>query len=152
MSNKKHVLIALKKRLEPQLRDRSFLGKYPHYQRMQTNQLHLLSIVHDQYGGGFVLEFACMEAGPLETSWGDVIPPASLEIAYAPPEARARLVQTTRSQGLYENFFRYDRDGLTAADCEQLVAQVVKLLPQVEEWLANNITGPNIVPFGSCRS
>ena len=143
------VRSAVKKLLEPELAQLGFKGKYPHFQREDGANLHLLSIVHNKYGGGFVLEFAQMDLGPLRTEWGETIPQEKLEIGYAPLTARARLVQTERKQGTYEDFFRYDTGAFSRESCEELVDQVVQKLPQVNEWLRGEKSGPNVVEFAA---
>lgn len=147
MKPSQSVRSAIKKLLEPRLAQTGFNGKYPHYQRVEDEALHLLSIVHDKHGGGFVLEFARMEAGPLETDWGETIAQDKLEIGYAPLTARARLVRTERKQAVYEDFFRYDSGEVDREYCENLVAEVVEKLPQVNAWLRGGKTGRNVVEF-----
>lgn len=141
------VRSAVKKWLEPSLAERGFKGKYPHFQRTENAKLHLLSIVHDKRGGGFVLEFARMNRGPLQTDWGETIPEEKLEIAYAPLSSRARLVRTERKQGVYEDFFRYDSSEISREFCENLMSQVIAKLPQVDSWLREEQSGPNVVEF-----
>jgi hypothetical protein len=49
---------AMKELFEPFLASEGFTGNYPHYQRKESDDLQLLSIIYDKWGGGFVLEFA----------------------------------------------------------------------------------------------
>lgn len=140
---------AMRKVLEPHLAREGFVGKYPHFQRVEGDVLHLLSVVHDKYGGGFVLEFARMAPGPLATTWGQIVPQADLEIGYAPPDSRARLVRTEGGGGLYEDFFRYDEPGVDAAACRVLLDSVVDKFSQVNDWLRDGVVGANVSPFSA---
>ncbi len=147
MSKSRTIRNALKKRLEPHLADEGFLGRYPHFRRPEGDMLHLLSVVHDKWGGGFVLEFGPHAPGPLKTSWGTVVAEEDLEIGYVPPGQRARLVATERGQGMYEDFFRYDDIADQREACDVLVGRVVALFPQVNAWLRTRQVGPNIAAF-----
>jgi len=147
MSGSRKVRAAIKKLLEPFMADEGFIGKYPHFQRKEEGDLQLVSVIYDKWGGGFVLEFACHPAGPLQTSWGTVVPEEEIEVAYAPPSSRARLVRTERGQGCYEDFFRYETIADDREQCEALVNRVVTLFPQVNEWLREGKAGSNISLF-----
>ena len=149
MSNSRKIRAAMKKLFEPFLAAEGFSGKYPHFQRKEADDLQLLSVVYDKWGGGFVLEFAHHPPGALHTSWGTVVPEAELEVAYAPPGSRARLVQTQRGQGCYEDFFRYEKVADDKEQCEALVSLMIGMFPQVNAWLRDGNAGPNISAFSS---
>lgn len=138
---------AIRAVLEPHLEQEGFGGKYPHFQRVEGDDLHLLSIVHDKYGGGFVLEFARMAPGPFETPWGEVVPQPELEIGHAPLDSRARLVRTTKGGASYEDFFRYDGSDFDAAAATLLLEGVVERFSQVNEWLRDGVVRANVSPF-----
>ena len=146
MSGNRIFRSAMKKLLEPKLAHEGFTGKYPHFRRSDGEVLHLLSVIYDKWGGGFVLEFAAHPPGPLNTSWGTVVPEAELDVAYASPDLRARLVPSSDG-GLKNEFFRYEEIRNNKQLCEQLVASVVEAFPQVNEWLRHKSVGPNIKPF-----
>lgn len=147
MTGSRKIRTAIKKLLEPLLTDEGFDGKYPHFQRKEEGDLQLLSVIYDKWGGGFVLEFACHPTGPLHTAWGTVVPEEEIDVAYASPSTRARLVRTERGQGRYEDFFRYERIANDREQCEALVNRVVELFPQVNAWLREGKVGSNISPF-----
>ncbi len=149
MSGSRKVRNAIRKKLEPHLDTEGFVGRYPHFRRLEGGMLHVLSIVHDKWGGGFVLEFGHHPPGPLHTSWGTVVEEPDIEIGYVPPDKRARLVATQSGQGTYEDFFRYDDIADQRDACEALVDRVIGLFPQVDDWLRTGEVGPNIAAFGS---
>ncbi len=145
----KQVRRRIRAALVPHIESYGFVGKYPAFQRVEEGQLHLLAIVYDKYGGGFVLEFGRMAPGPFEAPWGDTVPQAELEIGHAPLNSRARLVRTTQGNGLYEDFFRFDEPGMDAAGCARLVDEVVGKFGQVDEWLRGGAKGENVAAYGA---
>ncbi len=147
MAGSRKIRAAMKKLFEPFLAEQGFTGKYPHFQRKESGNLQLLSVIHDKWGGGFVLEFANHPMGALHTSWGAVVPEDEIDVAYSPPSSRARLVRTERGQGCYKDFFRYEQIADDREQCEALVSDVVERFSQVNEWLREGRVGPNISPF-----
>lgn len=147
MPAKNFIRKAFAQILEPRLLAEGFVGKHPHYQRQTNEHLHLLSIIYDKWGGGFVLEFARFPPGPLETSWGEVIAQEDLEIGYTPPELRARLVQSTQSDDPHQDFFRYDTNNPSKEACLTLVQTAEQQFDQVNDWLEKQVAGPNIATF-----
>ncbi len=147
MATSRKLRAAMKKLFEPFLEAQGFTGKYPHFQRKGSNNLQLLSVIYDKWGGGFVLEFAHHPAGALHTSWGTVVPEEEIDVTYTSPSSRARLVQTEQGQGCYEDFFRYENIADDREQCEALVSSVVERFSQVNEWLEEGKVGPNVSPF-----
>ena len=137
----------MRKLFEPFLANEGFAGKYPNFRRKESGDLQLLSVIYDKWGGGFVLEFAIHPPGPLHTSWGTIVPEEEIDVAYASPSTRARLVQTERGQGCYEDFFRYEKITDDREQCEALVKRVIERFSQLNEWLREGRVGPNISPF-----
>lgn len=151
MGNTQKIRAAIKLILEPVLAAEGFSGRYPHFQREKGQQLHVVSLVHDKWGGGFVLEFARMPLGDLTTDWGQVIPQTEIEIGYCALDQRARLVCSGGGGVPAEDFFRYAEIAESRVLCQQLVQQVVDLFPQVDAWLCRDQVGPNIAEFAPTR-
>jgi hypothetical protein len=147
VAGSRKIRAAMKKLFEPFLATEGFTGKYPHFQRKESDDLQLLSVIYDKWGGGFVLEFAHHPTGTLHTSWGTSVPEEEIDVAYTSPSTRARLVRTNRGQGVYKDFLRYEKIADDREECEALVSGVVALFPQVNEWLRDGHVGPNISPF-----
>jgi len=142
VSQNKIVHRTLKKTLVPILESEGFQGKYPDFQRLEKEVLHLLSIVFDKNGGGFFLEFSSHQPGDMETSWGEVIPEQELTVAHTNFESRARPQQNGNPNSLSEDWFRFE--GFAENEIEKLVQQVCNLLPQVNDWLREKRVGQNI--------
>ena len=134
--------------LEPAMAELGFRVRYPHFQRTRNGELELVSLHHDKWGGGFCLEFAKHAAGDLETSWGEVVPEDKIDVAYTNPATRARLFATLAHSDQLLNFFRYEDIADDRAGLDDLVEQLVRLLPQVIEWFETRAVGPNVQPFG----
>jgi len=126
-----------------------FAVRYPHFQRKRDGLLELVSLQHDKWGGGFFLEFAKHAAGDLETSWGERVPEARIEVAYTDPGTRARLLATTRHSNTPKDYFRYESFADDGEQCDALVSEVVNLLPQIFEWFESGSVGPNVSPFST---
>ncbi len=124
-----------------------FNVSYPHFQRKRDGRLDLVSLEHDKWGGGFFLEFAALDAGDLTTSWGEVVPEAKVNVAYTDPSTRARLMAVPADADSRERYFRYEEFADDRGQCDDLVSELVNLLPQVDDWLDRGEVGPNVVPF-----
>jgi hypothetical protein len=64
-----------------------------------------------------------------------VVPEEKLNVAYLSPTQRARLEQRGPTSGENLRGFKFSEFGEDAVMYETLAAQVVMLLPQIEEWL-----------------
>lgn len=131
------------------MRKLGFRVKYPHFQRTRDGRLELVNLEHDKWGGGLFLEFAVFETGDLKTSWGAVIPEADIEVAYTDPATRARLMAVAGDTDSRKKYFRYEAFADDRDQCDDLINEVINLLPQVVDWLERGEVGPNIVPFSS---
>lgn len=142
VSQNQTVRRILKKTLVPILEAEGFQGKFPDFQRLDKEDLHLLSVVFDKNGGGFFLEFATHPPGDLETSWGEVIPEKELTVAHTHFERRARLQQNGHPNSLSEDWFRFEK--LSGNEIKELVQNVGSLMYQVNDWLREKRAGQNI--------
>ncbi len=124
-----------------------FRIRYPHFQRTRNGELELVSLHHDKWGGGFCLEFAKHAAGDLETSWGELVPEDKIDVAYTNPATRARLLARLKHSDGREHFFRYEDIADDRARLDDLVSELVSLLPQIIEWFETGKAGPNVLPF-----
>lgn len=126
-----------------------FSVRYPYFQRKRDGHLELVNVVHDKWGGGFFLEFAKVDAGDLHTSWGKIIPEREIEVAHTDPATRARLLATTGSSGSPNDYFRFEAFADDRAKCDELVEEVLSLLPQVLAWFEQAVVGPNISEYAN---
>ena len=122
------ILKVLKAQVVPLLRERGFSGSFPHFRRIQTDRIDLLSFQFDKYGGGFVIELAKSLPTGIQMSWGELIPPTKVTTQHV--NVRLRL----GAKGENEDYwFRYDK-GQT---CEEVALQIIPLFDtQGETWLA----------------
>lgn len=138
---------AIKRILEPEMAAAGFSIRYPHFQRHRGGRLELVSVQHDKWGGGFWLEFAPHAPGDLATSWGEVVPESSIDVAHTDPATRARLLASTADAASRNSFFRYETFADDKDRCEALVTEVAALLPQVFAWFDDGTVGANVSPF-----
>lgn len=124
-----------------------FNVRYPCFQRKRDSRLDLVNFEHDKWGGGFFLEFAIHDAGDLQTSWGEIVPEAEIEVAHTDPATRARLLATRKPSNTPKDYFRYDTFADEREKCDALIENLVGLLPQVFDWFEEGTVGPNIAPF-----
>jgi hypothetical protein len=136
-----------KKILEPAMAKEGFSIRYPYFQRKRNGRLELVNLEHDKWGGGFFLEFAECDAGDLQTSWGEIVPEAKIDVAYTDPGGRARLLATTTPRTSPKDYFRYDSFADNREKCDALIEELVSLLPQVLRWFESGVVGPNVAPF-----
>lgn len=122
---------------------------YPYFQRKKSGCLELVNLVHDKWGGGLFLEFAKHESGDLQTSWGELVPEANIDVAFTDPGSRARLLATTKHSNTARDYFRYESFSHDREKCDTLINELVRVLPQVLKWFEDGSVGPNISPYAS---
>ena len=142
MTQSKLVRKMLKQKLVPLLETQGFRGKFPDFQRIEDQQLHLLSVEFDKYGGGFFIEIAVHPSGDFNTPWGEVVAEKDLTVAHTNMENRARLQHKGHNNSLSEDWFRFE--GLTEQGVENLVVDVCAMFPQINAWLRNGTVGNNM--------
>ena len=138
---------ALKKGLLPQLASLGFSGKASEFRRNRESVLDLVSIQWGRYGGEFILEFGSSEAGPMKTSWGEIVPEEKITVAHLSVMKRARLAPLTPSPGLQLHGFFFGDFGEDIAEYDKLAKSVSAMLVQVVSWLEDGSIGPNVRPF-----
>ena len=60
----------LKEQVVPVLRSRRFKGSFPHFRRITSERINLMTFQFDKWGGGFVIELANSHPKGFTTSWG----------------------------------------------------------------------------------
>ena len=79
---------ALKEYFVPELRNLGFKGSFPHFRRVVSPYLQLLSFQFFSSGGSFVVEISyCYENG-FTTSWNKFIPANKMRVSYVSPRLR----------------------------------------------------------------
>jgi hypothetical protein len=138
---------ALKHVVVPALKNLGFAGRTSSFRRVDGEFLDLLSVQYCKYGGEFILEFARRDRGPMQASWGAMVPEDKLTVAYLSSRLRARLEQRGRTMGPSLRGFRYAGFSEDPQRYELLANEVAGLLVQVDAWLKTKQAGPNVHPF-----
>jgi hypothetical protein len=111
---------ALKKIVVPYLREQGFKGSFPHFRRQNENQIDLITLQFNRYGGSFVVELAVCAAEGVTMSWGEEIPPN--KVTAHDINDRYRLRENIKDAN--EHWFNYE----TAKDEEDYVFVASKVL------------------------
>jgi hypothetical protein len=128
MANSRELMDAeLKAAVVPVLRDRLFKGSYPHFRRVSSGGVDLLTFQFDRNGEGFVVEIARGSLEGFTTHWGKFIPCSKLTAWDIHPDDRHRLQPLDGSGADY--WFRYEN-----APVAQVAKQVLEFLPKAEVW------------------
>jgi uncharacterized protein DUF4304 len=125
-----HMKKALKTVVIPHLRERAFVGSFPHFRRRQLNRIDLLTFQFDRLGGGFVIEISQSPLEGITTHWGKKISPEKVTAWDLPPKQRARL-KPQQGSGT-DSWFRYD-EATTPDDFTQAAESVLPCLAEVEK-------------------
>jgi Domain of unknown function (DUF4304) len=123
---------ALKNVVVPRLRERAFVGSFPHFRRRLLNRIDLLTFQFDRHGGGFVIEISQSPLEGITTHWGKEIPPEKVTAWDLPPKQRARL-KPQKGSGT-DSWFRYDAV-TTKDDFTRMAESVLPCLADVENML-----------------
>lgn len=123
------MIVALKSIVVPALRHRGFTGSFPHFRRLGTKQIDLITFQFDKWGGGFVVEISKCGTDGVTMPWGERISPKKVTAHDLHPKARIRLGCEGPST---EDWYRYD-NGNTL---ESVAHEVVQQLDKAEKWWA----------------
>ena len=93
----------------PILRQKGFKGSFPHFRRITSDRINLLTFQFDRYGGGFVIEIANCGVKGITTAWGEEIQPNKVSAHYINKRKRIQANMDT-SSSLTDDWFRYDKD------------------------------------------
>ena len=120
------MIAALKRVFVPALRARGFKGSFPHFRRPNNEQIDLLTVQFDRWGGGFVVEIAKCDPEGVTTHWGKKIPPN--KVSAWDVGKRYRLGSPFTAEG--DHWFRFD-DG-TPVDA--VARSVLVYLNEADRW------------------
>jgi len=90
----------------PVLRQLGFKGSFPHFRRLASNRINLLTFQFDKNGGGFVIEISNAKNKTFVTSWGKKIEPNKLTAHDL--NKRKRIQSNMREESSTDDWFRYD--------------------------------------------
>ena len=118
---------ALKLYVVPALRERGFKGSLPHFRRLRTDRVDLLTIQFDKHGGGFVVEISQCAVEGVTTHWGKHVPASKVTAWDLHPDQRLRL--KLRDGSGTDSWFRFDRD-----EYSEVASQVLSRLGDAEAY------------------
>ena len=90
------------------LRQLNFKGSFPHFRRLTTDRINLLTFQFDRNGGGFVIEITNCQPNGFTTSWGAKIEPNKLTAHNLINRKRIQSNMDTTGS-LTDDWFRYDK-------------------------------------------
>lgn len=131
-SNDKAFMIkALKEYVVKHLRDNNFKGSFPHFRRINSNHIDLVTFQFNRYGGSFVIELANCPKDSIIDVLGNEISPNKVT-AYDLSD-RVRLNQDSSDNDTswfdYENFEEFEQ-------YEELAKEILALLHvEDREWI-----------------
>jgi hypothetical protein len=120
---------ALKEFTVPFLREQGFKGSLPHFRRMQSDRINLLTFQHSKYGSKFVVEIANCPVDGITTSWGEHIEPDKCK-----PMHIRRRYRLGRQKYNTDYWFDYGNKKLFSDVYKNCAKEVIKLLSEAEEW------------------
>lgn len=120
------MISELKKIVIPELRKRGFRGSFPHFRRIGTVKIDLMTFQFDRYGGGFVIEVGTCSSNGMTHSWGEYVPPN--KVTAHDLDTRMRLKE---SDG---QWFRYDTEGAAEDIYEQIAKEVLEHFSEAEDY------------------
>jgi hypothetical protein len=135
MSTRDEMISAIKEHVVPHLRAKGFKGSFPHFRRVSTSRIDLLTFQFDKWGGGFVVEIA--QCGPegVTMYWGRKIIPA--KVTAHDVDRRLRLGSSSESE---DHWFRFD----SGQDTHDVALGVIPWIDgQAEKWWGS---GQQITP------
>ena len=92
----------------PALRQLNFKGSFPHFRRITSERVNLLTFQFDRNGGVFVIEIANCKPNGFTTSWGQEIKPNKLTAHDLNKRERIQSNMTTPNSST-DDWFRYDK-------------------------------------------
>jgi len=106
-SERDEMIKSLNELVIPSLRQLNFKGSFPHFRRLTTERINLLTFQFDRNGGGFVIEIANGKPNGYITSWGKEIKPNKLTAHDLYKRKRIQSNMTTNNSAK-DDWFRYD--------------------------------------------
>jgi hypothetical protein len=92
----------------PTLRQLNFKGSFPHFRRITSDRINLLTFQFDRNGGGFVIELANCNSKGYETALGSSTPPNKLTAQDFYKTKRIQSNMKTPNNST-DDWFRYDK-------------------------------------------
>jgi len=120
------MVTALQQVVVPALRGRGFSGSFPHFRRLASDHIDLITFQFDKWGGGFIAEIAKCPLEGVRMPWGKEIAPGKVTAHHV--NERLRLGSSSVGS---DHWFRFD----SGKAYDRVAAEVLSLLDsQAEPW------------------
>ena len=127
---RQQMLAGLRDCLVPALRLRGFQGSLPHFRRIGTSRIDLLTVQFDKWGGGFIIEIAKCDLSGVTLHWGEHVGPK--KVTAHDVNVRHLLGSLNLAPGQDGHWFRYDEGESVSA----VARSTLSYLDEAEEWWA----------------
>lgn len=107
-SDRDEMIKNLNKIVVPALRQLNFKGSFPHFRRLTTDRINLLTFQFDRHGGGFVIEIANVKNEPYELA-GQLIEKNKLTAHMVNKRMRIQPIMHKNGDSSTNDWFRYDK-------------------------------------------
>ncbi|WP_409369208.1 DUF4304 domain-containing protein [Lysinibacillus sp. 38-6] len=137
LSNSRLFMIkALKKLVVPYLRKHGFKGTFPHFRRLNEENIDLVTFQFNRYGGSFVVELAVCGKNGTTMSWGEEVPPNKVTAHDVSFDDRFRLREDIYGTDDNDCWFHYE-EAKTDEDFDVVALKVLKCIQDVSDrsWI-----------------
>lgn len=122
----------------PVLRQKGFKGSFPHFRRITSDRINLLTFQFDRNGGGFVIEITNCQPNGFTTHWGKKIEPNKLTAHDLSNRKRIQANMDTPNSST-DDWFRYDKKTRSGSDnvYKEVCDDVLSKLDIAEDFWKN---------------
>ena len=120
---------AIKDIIIPFLREKGFKGSLPHFRRMQSDRINLLTFQHSLYDTKFVVEIANCPTNGITTHWGKET--SSKKVTAHDVGERLRLGSKKHNT---DYWFDYGKKSLFSDTYKKLAKEIIELWDEAENW------------------
>ena len=119
----------------PRLRQLNFKGSFPHFRRITSDRINLLTFQFDRNGGGFVIELANCDAIGYEAASG----PTSTNKLTAHDFYKRKRIQSNMKtpNNSTDDWFRYDKKYLFGDIFKKVCKDVLSKIEVAEDYWKN---------------
>lgn len=124
---------AIKEITIPFLREQGFNGSLPHFRRIQTDRINLLTFQHSLHDAKFVVEIANCPIGGITTFWEKKLEPHECNAHYMSHRLR---IGSEKHKTDY--WFDYGRRTLFTDIYKRRAKEIIDYWEEAEQWWKND--------------
>jgi hypothetical protein len=129
---RKNMDLTIKEIVIPVLKEQGFKGSFPHLRRKNEDNIDLITLQFNRWGGSFVVEVAICPLEGITMDWGEEIKPNKVTAHHV--NQRFRLGAMSEEDGIWFNF----EAAKTKQDFELVATNVLNLLNTSDrKWISN---------------